>query len=347
MRNILQANWLNDKKTAQWALWGGILFSLVFTGVIWIADPWLADARADFLPDQGAAWYWWQLPEPTFWTRATAWGFYALHQVALWGLIYYAQTRVKKYASGLHPINVIALGVNAFFVLLHFVQTHLWYDGLAQDVSIFTSQGSVILLLVLVLLMENPRRGLFFGKKAPLSKEAVRLVRRYHGYIFAWAVVYTFWYHPMETTGGHLIGFFYTFLLMLQGSLFLTRLHVNKWWMLAQEVTVLFHGTLVAIYQGNGIWPMFLFGFAGIFVITQMHGLGWSRLTRGLVLALYVAGVLVVYSQRGWAQLNEIVRIPVIDYVLVFVIAGILSGSIHLYRRFRLRRMGELTQAPT
>ncbi len=134
---------------------------------------------------------------------------------------------------------------------------------------------------------------------------------------------------------------------MLQGSLFLTRLHVNKWWMLAQEVTVLFHGTLVAIYQGNGIWPMFLFGFAGIFVITQMHGLGWSRLTRGLVLALYVAGVLVVYSQQGWAQLNEIVRIPVIDYVLVFVIAGILSGSIHLYRRFRLRRIGELTQAPT
>ena len=34
------------------------------------------------------------------------------------------------------------------------------------------------------------------------------------------------------------------------------------------------HGTLVAVMQGNGIWPMFLFGFAGIFVITQMHGLG-------------------------------------------------------------------------
>lgn len=346
MLSILQNDRLNDKKTAQWALWGGILFSLAFTALIWAADPWLAGVRATLLPDQGAAWYWWKLPEPTFWTRATAWGFYALHQVALWGLIYYAQTRVKKYASGLHPINVLALGVNAFFVLLHFVQTHVWYDGLAQDVSIFSSQGSVILLLVLVLLMENPRRGLFFGKKAPLSKEVVRLVRRYHGYIFAWAVVYTFWYHPMETTTGHLIGFFYTFLLMLQGSLFLTRLHVNKWWMLVQEVTVLFHGTLVAVYQGNGIWPMFLFGFAGIFVITQMHGLGWSRLTRGLVLAVYVAGVLLVYSQRGWAQLNEIVRIPVIDYLLVFLIAGILSGGIHLYRRLQARRQAnQLPQA--
>ncbi|MCA9939830.1 MAG: hypothetical protein KC418_14400 [Anaerolineales bacterium] len=334
---------LDDKATAQWALWGGILFSLLFTFGIWAAGPWLDNVRATLLPDQGVAWYYWKLPEPTFWSRATVWGFYALHQITLWGLIYYAQTRVKKYTAGLHPVNVLALGLNAFFILLHFVQTHLWYDGLAQDVSIFSSQGSVILLLVLVLLMENPRRGLFFGKKAPLSREVVRLVRRYHGYIFAWAVVYTFWYHPMETTGGHLIGFFYTFLLLLQGSLFLTRLHVNKWWMLVQEVTVLFHGTLVAIYQGNGIWPMFLFGFAGIFVITQMHGLGWSRLTRAAVLAVYVGGVLLVYSQRGWAQLNEIVRIPVIDYLLVFLIAGILSGGIKLYRYVRGRQ--EIAQA--
>ena len=25
------------------------------------------------------------------------------------------------------------------------------------------------------------------------------------------------------------------------------------------------------------MWPMFAFGFGGIFVITQMHGLNWSR----------------------------------------------------------------------
>ena len=53
-------------------------------------------------------------------------------------------------------------------------------------------------------------------------------MRKYHGYVFAWATVYTFWYHPMENTAGHLIGFFYMFLLLLQGSLFLTRIHINK-----------------------------------------------------------------------------------------------------------------------
>jgi hypothetical protein len=46
------------------------------------------------------------------------------------------QTPVKRYTAGLHPINVLALTTNALFILLHFVQTHIWYDGLAQDASI-------------------------------------------------------------------------------------------------------------------------------------------------------------------------------------------------------------------
>ena len=77
-------------------------------------------------------------------------------------------------------------------------------------------------------------------------------------------------------------------------GLFLTRAHVNRWWTLVLEVAVLAHGTLVAINQGEGMWPMFAFGFGGIFVITQMHGLGWSRSVRALVLAAYVAGVAAV-----------------------------------------------------
>ena len=57
----------------------------------------------------------------------------------------------------------------------------------------------------------------------------------------------------------------------------------------------------LAIMQGKGMWPMFAFGFGGIFVITQMHGLSWSRPVRGLVLAAYVAGVLAVYGALGGA----------------------------------------------
>jgi hypothetical protein len=317
------------------ALIGGLLFSLLFTGLIW----WAGQRLTAFpkLPDQGVSWYYWKLAVPTVWTRASAWGLYLFHQIAIWGLIYYGQTRVKRYVAGLHPVNLAALGVNALFIGLHFVQSHIWYDGLAQDVSIFSSQGSVIVLLVWVLLMENSRRGLFFGKKVPIRQSIITAARRYHGYFFAWAAIYTFWYHPMENTSGHLIGFAYMFLLLLQSSLFFTRIHINRWWTLTQEIIVLAHGTLVALYQAGpgGFWPMFFFGFGGIFIITQMHGLGLSRAWRWLFGGLYAAGVVAVYAVRGWGNLNEIVRIPIIDYVLVFVLAGLIWLGMWLVGRLR------------
>jgi hypothetical protein len=86
-----------------------------------------------------------------------------------WGLIYYAQTRRRQWTRGLKRVNVIAIGANLAFIGLHLLQSRLWYDGLAQDVSIFSSQGSVVLLLVVVLLMENRRRDLIAGKPAPRS----------------------------------------------------------------------------------------------------------------------------------------------------------------------------------
>ena len=307
------------ERGANLALWGGVLFSLVYTVLIYLLGQRLEAIPK--LPDTGASHYYWKLPEPTFWSRATVWTFYFSHQIAIWWTVYYAQTQVKRYTKGLHRINIIALGINAAFILLHLLQTHIWYDGLAQDVSIWSSQVSVVLLLVWVLLMENNRRGMFFGTKLPISKSIIQFARKYHGYFFAWGIIYTFWYHPAEATTGHLWGFFYTVLLMLQGALMFTRAHTNRYWTFFLEFTVLAHGTLVAVMQGNGIWPMFFFGFGGVFVITQMHGLGLSRMIRGLLLASYVGLVLFVYNSRGWDKVNEIIRIPVIDYLAVVVLA--------------------------
>jgi hypothetical protein len=317
------------------ALAGGILFSLVFTGVIAWAGQFLD--HSTFLPDQGASWYFWKLPQPTFWTHATAWFFYLAHQVTVWALIAYAQRSRLKYTTGLHQVNFMALGANAFFILLHFVQTHIWYDGLAQDVSIWSSQVSVVILLVWVLLMENNRRGLFFGKKMPISRQVIAFARKYHGYYFAWATIYTFWYHPMESTPGHLVGFLYMFLLMLQGSLFFTRVHVNRYWTFTQEIGVLAHGTIVAVMQANGLWPMFFFGFAGMFIITQMHGLklpGWAKW--GFI-AAFSGAALLVYSGRGVNKLDEIIRIPLIEYLSVALLALIFWLGLRISGRFKKR----------
>jgi hypothetical protein len=221
---------------------------------------------------------------------------------------------------------------NAAFITLHFIQTHIFYDGLAVDVPEQSSQWSVILLLVIVLLMENQRRGLFFGwkVKGSVMRESSRALRKYHGYYFAWATIYTFWYHPMVSTPGHLLGFLYMFLLLLQGSLFFTRMHTNKWWMVTQEVLVLIHGTLVALSNAPDFWQMFCFGFAGLFVVTQMHGLGLSLRTRWAFLAAYVIGVAVVYSKVGLNRLHQISWIPLTEYAIVFVIAALVWATMKI-----------------
>lgn len=300
-------------------LWG-IVASVVLTGLIWLGGG--IPASVYKLPDQGASWYYWKLPEPTFWSRATSWGFFAAHQIAIWACMWWAQSKQLRYSSLLHPINYILLAINGLFIGLHFLQTYIWYDGLAQDTSIYSSQGAVVLLLVFVLIMETPRRGLFFGKGVPFKQEFTRIIRKYHGYFFSLAAVYTFWFHPMEATWGHLIGFLYMFLLLLQSSLIFNRAHVNRWWTFALEFMVLPHGVIVAMLQGNGLWPMFFFGFAGVTLITQLHGLPIGRWTKRLIYGAFLVSVLAVYglTERGFGRLDEIIRIPAIDYLLIGVL---------------------------
>lgn len=312
------------------ALWGGIAFSVAFTALIWYAGQhWLQPGA--LTPERPGFWYEWQLQEPTIWTRATAWGGYFAHQVSIWWLIWTAQQQRPGYTKGLHRFNVLALGANALFIALHFVQTQVWYDGLAQDVHETTAQWSVILLLMAVVVMESQRRGLVFGVRSGFVAEAGPFFRRYHGYYFAWATIYTFWYHPMEDTWGHLFGFFYMFLLLLQGSLFFTRMHVNRNWTVFMEVTFAFHGAMVAYLAGQA-WQMFLMGGLGMFIVTQMHGLGLSRRARWIIAAGYLAGVAALYSQRGWQYLPEIAGIPLTILAGAFVLALLLLGGRRVLR---------------
>ena len=306
-------------------VWLGILASLAFTAMI----AW-AGHRLDGIPhrpDRGAGWYFWKLPRPTVWGRATAWGLYAFHQFASWTTIAYAQARVRRYTNGLHSINVVALGLNAAFVLRTSSRRISGTTAWPRTSRSSARLASVAILLVWVLLMENPRRGLFFGWPAPFGQSLIDAARRYHGYYFSWAVIYTFWFHPMERTSGHLVGFFYTFLLLLQGSLFFTRVHTNRWWTLTLELLVVVHGTLVAWTQSgsSGFWPMFCFGFLGVFLITQMHGLGWSMRTRWAIGLAYFVAIILIYRHRGWSRVGEVTRIPLIDYASVLVLAGLIA----------------------
>lgn len=172
----------------------GIILSIVLCIGIIALGTWLLQFElAEPDPAMGGFFYEWQRADPDFWSRATAWIGFALHQLAVWGTIYYAQKHYTTYTDKLRPANWVALGVNTLFIALHYAQTAIWYDGIAQDLPSWTAQFTVIMMLFVILAMENKRRGLFFGKKISFRREFYHWLREYHGYAFSFAVIYTFW----------------------------------------------------------------------------------------------------------------------------------------------------------
>ena len=317
-------------------LFPGILISAVFTVVIGLTAANLTGFQivgdTDILFN-----YPWQLREPTALARLTAWIGYLIHNLIVWAIIYFAQREKPKFGNDLRWFNWVIIWTHITFIILHIVQTQLFYDGLAQDVPEVTAQGSVALMLIIIILFETPRRGLIFGKKFKFKDGFMYIARKYHGYFFAWATIYTFWYHPTEGTWGHLMGFLYMFMLFVQSALIFNRVHLNKWWTFTLEVFVVIHGTVVAVLQGNGIWPMFAFGFGAMIFLTQMYGLGLNTWTKRALAIGFVLMIVAYYTLfQSIADLNEVIRIPVIDYVVIFLLYGIylfINWLVNIFKR--------------
>ena len=293
-------------------LWIGLIGFSIISIVTALLAPGVARRFYPLLPDEGPAWYYWQLPSPTVLIRITYWAGYCLHQIVVWGLLI-----ASRRLGGEHRkrANARMMWVNLGFVALHLVQTWFWYDGLAQDVPIWVSQGSVIVMLVLILFLEMPRRGLFWGKSIPAPKRLYAFVQRWHGLFISWAIVFTFWFHPMDGNWGLLSGFLYMFLLFIQIALFSRPLHTNASWIVLMEATVIMHATLITVYKDNPIWPMFMIGFIVMFVFTQMHAIPFFVRYRWPVLALFVLGTAALYVfVRGASYAYEIAFIPVALY---------------------------------
>jgi hypothetical protein len=296
-------------------------------------------------PTESVAWYFWKLPpfKVTFFTRSIVWVLYALHQLTAWGIIYWTQKHKPEYSTSLRNFNWIALSVNAIFHLLHLIQTHWTYDALAQDTPIASSQGSVVMLLCFVFIIEYLDRGAvaaypaLTGDKRTAYRSFTQLIRKYHGYAFAWAAIYTFWYHPMENTYGHALGFIHTSLIMLQGSLMYTKAHLNKIWIVGLESFVTLHSGVIA-YQTSGftsrLWPMFVFGFFMNFAWNQIYDI-WTpmwRKTTFIVRSLPIVGYIIItivgyyqISAENMGRMNEIIRIPVIDVIFCLFMLGCLQ----------------------
>jgi len=271
------------------------------------------------------------------------WVLYLAHQITVWVLIAKLKNDARPEAGRIGKYNLQLLIANAVFIALHLVQTVFFYDALAQFMPVMTSQGSVIVMLVMMLILLNNRRGLFFGKRVYLPPLGVAATQKIHGFYISWAVVYTFWFHPMEGTLGHLLGFFYLFLLMGQMSLARTTWHTKIGWLTFLEVFVALHGAIVAINAANGMWPMFFFGFMMMFIVTQMFGLIKHWLAAAGVFVSYATLVMITYSGAlsgflsgtsvGWADIHQITWIPIILYGLVFVMSWVFAGVSALLKK--------------
>ena len=306
--------------------WAGVAVSFALTALIWVLGPRLREVFV--LPqDQGSWFYAWQLANPTFWSRFTAWSLYGLHQVSVWVLVGLAM-RERMHAGTVTRVNVAFFLVSLVFSLLHILQTHLWYDGLAQDVPIWSSQYSVIVMLVLMLYLMIPRRGILLGRKVKLPAPALSFVQRWHGLYISWALVYTFWFHPTEGVPAILTGFFYMFLLFTQMSVSNTKAHFVVGWTTVLELLVALHGPVIALINTNNGWPMFLFGFLFLFVFTQQFGFKLPWWVRALIFVAYFGAVFYVYGvvfaeEKGLKSAYQIVFIPAALYGGTFALVGL------------------------
>lgn len=339
---ITSTNTITLPSVLVWSL----VISLFFTVVIFLSAPKLKSFS--IIGPSTPFNYPWRLKSPNFWTHFSSWSGYLLHNLIVWVLISFAQSDSSSsqkpiYSIQLQWFNWAMIITHVCFFIVHLIQTHTWYDGLAQDVPEITALGSVAFMLMVVLILETPRRGLILGyRPLSFSSEFLSFCRQYHGYIFSWATIYTFWYHPMEDTLGHLSGFFYMFVLFAQSALLFNRAHLNRWWTTFLEVFVLIHGVLVAMYQNN-LWPMFAFGFGAMFVLSQMYGLGFTTKVRQAIIFSFTLLSVLIYWRMGRLSklLDEVSRIPILDYMVVVLLWAIFIGYNKVSESFGFKKSVE------
>ncbi|WOO89039.1 hypothetical protein R2F61_09255 [Mollicutes bacterium LVI A0078] len=314
-----------------------VVVSLLLVLLIVLVDPLVSDRV--LAPDTGASHYYWKLPTRNNFNQVIVWLLFLIH---LSGNYYLIRKRLKVKERDFTIENTNLLVFNVIMILIHFVQSIIGYDGLAQDVSVFSSQYSVIFMLVTIILMEIPRRGIIFGKKIKIDKNIMKFLYAIHGFVFTFSIVYTFWYHPVINTIGHLFGFFYMFLLFTQLSFVKTKIHTNPKWIVSLEVLVAFHGASVAYYvQNSSLWSMFLFGFGFIFVFTQIYGLALKKMQIYAIQLIFIICAVGYYLITDISNVHQILWIPIVEYGHVVVMLIIAFGINKIIKNRKTRRVNE------
>merc|ERR1712150_201665 len=97
--------------------------------------------------------------------------------------------------------------------------------------------------------------------------------------------------------------------------------------------------------KGTKLWPMFVFGFGLVFVLTQIFSLPfWKKAPPGvhvIPLAVYIGVTLWCYSWipdsdgRTWVRLQEIIRIPGVYYLFFIVGWAVMLGFLAAEKKLK------------
>lgn len=208
-----------------------------------------------------------------------SWILYIPHQLIQWWILYKAQQEQPKYSTEWRWFNWWMLYTNGIFMALKLVTNALSYNAMSSHLPLWFGQGAVFNILLMVLAMQVPVRGMCcgtcsrgckVGKKkccndGKIWTEFAMFLRKYHGYYMLFGVTSDWYYHPLEASPGHLTGILNDLLILWQSICMYTPAHRNKWWCIACEFIVTFHGPLIALGRGGGA-GMFGFGFTIVFM---------------------------------------------------------------------------------
>ena len=102
--------------------------------------------------------------------------------------------------------------------MLKYTQTSLTYNGLSMHLSLGWGVGTVAIYLCVVSCSYITTRGICFGKgkRCRFWFKPSLFFKKYHGYYICFAIINDFWYHPFESTPGHLLGILNDLMLLWQ-----------------------------------------------------------------------------------------------------------------------------------
>ena len=164
-----------------------------------------------------------------------------------------------------------------------------------------------------------------------------------HKYIFAWALVYTFWFHPITNDPQLVSGFFYMFLLFTQIILAWTWVHLDKRWIVLLESYVAIHAVIVALWNteffgGSAIWPMFFSGFAFMFVFTYMYAFKINKKLYWLITASYFTFIAWLYLPLPWGFGRNITNLARLEFLWTPIILYGLATLFAALTYFKIRK---------